>query len=75
MSVVGPNIRRVDGAEKVTGQAAYAGDLTLPGMAYAKVLRSAVPHARIRGIDFTRASALPGVLGVVTGGKPTQVAG
>ena len=47
-------VHRIDGAEKVAGQAVYAGDLRLPGMAYAKVLRSPVPHARIRRIDAAR---------------------
>src|SRR5918999_1737947 len=66
MSAVGNNIRRVDGAEKVAGQALYAGDLQLPGMAYGRVLRSPLPHARIRGIDPSKAAAVPGVLGVLT---------
>jgi CO/xanthine dehydrogenase Mo-binding subunit len=66
MSVVGVSIRRIDGAEKVTGQAVYAGDLSLPGMAYAKVLRSPLPHARIRRIESSKASALPGVFAVLT---------
>ena len=56
MTVIGTNVRRVDGAEKVTGQALYAGDLRFPGMAYAKVLRSPLPHARIRRIDSSKAA-------------------
>ena len=66
MTAVGISIRRIDGAEKVAGQALYTGDLRLPGMAIAKVLRSPVAHARIRGIDATKARALPGVLAVLT---------
>src|SRR5205809_4273715 len=66
MTVIGTNVRRVDGAEKVAGQALYAGDLSLPGMAYAKVLRSPLPHARIRRIESSKASALPGVFAVLT---------
>src|SRR5882724_4435828 len=66
MTVIGTNIRRVDGAEKVTGQALYAGDLRFPGMAYAKVLRSPLPHARIRRIDSRKAAALQGVVAVVS---------
>ncbi len=64
-SVVGNNLRRIDGAEKVAGVAVYAGDLRLPGMVYAKVLRSPLPHARVRRVDATRALALPGVLAVL----------
>jgi CO/xanthine dehydrogenase Mo-binding subunit len=64
--IVGSNLRRVDGGEKVSGGAVYAGDLRLPGMVYAKVLRSPLPHARIRRIDAGKARALPGVLAVLT---------
>src|SRR5262245_66282159 len=66
MSVVGMSVQRVDGAEKVTGQAVYAGDLRLPGMAYAKVLRSPVAHARLCSVDASRARELSGVLAVLT---------
>src|SRR3546814_13293395 len=41
-------------------------DLTMPGMIWAKVLRSPHPHAVIRGIDTSKAEALPGVKAVVT---------
>jgi CO/xanthine dehydrogenase Mo-binding subunit len=64
--IVGTNLRRIDGAEKVAGQAIYAGDLRLPGMGYAKVLRSPLAHARIRRIDTRKAGALPGVLAILT---------
>jgi CO/xanthine dehydrogenase Mo-binding subunit len=66
MCPVGLSLRRIDGAEKVAGQAVYAGDLRFPGMAYAKVLRSPVPHARIRQIDSSKARAMSGVLAVLT---------
>lgn len=66
MSAVGINLSRIDGAEKVTGKALYVGDLRLPGMAYAKVLRSPLPHARIRRIDGGKAESMPGVLAVLT---------
>lgn len=64
---VGESIPRVDGREKVTGRAVYTGDITLPGMLHGKVLRSPVPHARIRRIDCTQAEALAGVMAVLTG--------
>src|SRR5262249_28135139 len=55
-----------DGADKVTGRAAYAADTTMPGMIWGKVLRSPHPHARIKSIDTSKAEALPGVMAVVT---------
>src|SRR5262249_29260749 len=39
----------------------------LDGQAYAVMVRAPHPHAHIRGVDATRATALPGVLGIFTG--------
>jgi CO/xanthine dehydrogenase Mo-binding subunit len=64
--VVGKPIGRVDGFEKVTGEARYSGDVTLPDLVWGKVLRSSLPHARIVRIDTSRAKSLPGVLAVLT---------
>jgi len=63
---IGQRTIRPDGAEKVTGRAAFAADSTMAGMIWGKVLRSPHPHARIRGIDTSKAAALPGVKSVVT---------
>ena len=63
---VGHNVARVDGWEKVTGQAKFVGDIAVPGMLYGKILRSTYPHAHIRAIDATQAEALPGVVAVLT---------
>ena len=65
---VGRDVPRVDGVDKVTGRARYTGDIVLPGMLEGRILRSPLPHARIRGIDTTRAVALRGVHAVVTAG-------
>ena len=64
--VVGTRPVRHDGVDKVTGRARYAADTAMPGLLYAKVVRSPHAHARIRGIDASRALALPGVHAVVT---------
>jgi CO/xanthine dehydrogenase Mo-binding subunit len=65
-SVVGQRLPRVDGAEKVTGQAEYIADLTLPGLLWGAVLRSPHPHARVVHLDTSRAQRLTGVRAVVT---------
>ncbi len=65
-SVIGQNPPRVDGREKVSGRAVYTGDIRLPGMVFGKVLRSPLPHARIRRIDSRAAESAPGVLAVLT---------
>jgi len=66
-SVIGQRVRRVDGPEKVTGNAKYTFDIVLPNMLYGKILRSPHPHARILNIDTSKAEKLIGVKGVVTG--------
>ncbi|MGE4239964.1 xanthine dehydrogenase family protein molybdopterin-binding subunit [Ramlibacter sp.] len=58
---------RADYLQKVTGTATFASDVEVPGMLHGKVLRSTVPHARIRGIDASAALAMPGVVAVLTG--------
>jgi len=67
MNVVGKSLPRVDGREKVTGQAIYVSDMKLPRMLHGKILRSPLPHARIASIDISRAKKLPGVKAVITG--------
>jgi len=52
---------------KVTGAAAFAFDAALPHMLHGKLLRSPLPHARIRRIDTSAAEAMPGVACIVTG--------
>src|SRR5829696_4312931 len=63
---IGKRTPRPDGADKVTGRAAYAADTTMPGMIWGKVLRSPHPHARIKSIDTSKAEKLPGVMAVMT---------
>ena len=67
MRSVGIPSPRVEGEQKVGGSAAYAVDIRLPDMLWAKVLRSPIAHGRIKKIDLSRAIALPGVKAVLTG--------
>jgi xanthine dehydrogenase molybdenum-binding subunit len=68
-SVVGKKTPRIDAYERVTGQAQYTGDIQLPGMLYARVLRSPHPHAKIVSIDASKAERLPGVKAVIHHGN------
>lgn len=63
--IVGQNIRRIDGVQRVTGRAVYAADLQLPGMVWLKILRSPYPHAEIVDIDTSEAEKIPGVLAIL----------
>ncbi len=63
---VGQPFRAIDGVDKVMGRARYVGDLRLPKMLIAKVLRSDVPHARIRSLDLAPALRVPGVVAAIS---------
>jgi len=64
--VVGTRIVQPDAAAKATGQARFAGDIHLPGMLTAKVLRSPYPHAEVVSMDTSRAKEIPGVAYILT---------
>ena len=64
---VGKPVSRLDGLEKVTGQAVYSVDIVVPGMLYGATLRSPLPHARIMEMDISEVGNVPGVRAVVTG--------
>ncbi len=66
LKTVGHATARVDALKRVTGQAQYTGDVRLPGMLYARVLRSPHPHARVKKIDLSKAQAMPGVKAIIT---------
>jgi CO/xanthine dehydrogenase Mo-binding subunit len=66
---IGGSPERTEAVAKLTGQATYVSDMTLPGMLYAQVTKSPHARARIRGIDTSRAAALPGVRAVLTGAE------
>lgn len=65
-SVVGKPIDRVDGKLKVTGQAKYSADISLPNMAYAAVVQSTISAGKITAIDTAEAEKVAGVLAVLT---------
>jgi 4-hydroxybenzoyl-CoA reductase alpha subunit len=67
LRLIGTPFRRVDGRAKVTGQTRFADDLSFPRMVHMKLVRSTVPHARIVGIDTSKASEIRGVVGFLTG--------
>ncbi|HYJ15350.1 MAG TPA: xanthine dehydrogenase family protein molybdopterin-binding subunit [Candidatus Limnocylindria bacterium] len=65
--VVGNPTPRIEGELKVSGQAQYAVDVTLPGMAWGKLLRSPIASGKIKRIDTSKAERLNGVRAVITG--------
>ena len=53
-----------DAKGKATGYTKYAGDLSLPNMAYLCMLHSKIPHGYVKAVHAEKALALPGVYGV-----------
>jgi CO/xanthine dehydrogenase Mo-binding subunit len=74
-NVVGTRPIRHDGADKVTGRAAYGADVRLPGLLHGKILRSPHAHARIKSIDTRHAEEVPGVHAVITSADLAQPSG
>src|SRR5438445_1639187 len=63
---IGDRLLRKEDPRLIQGRGRYVGDITLPRMLHAAIVRSPHAHARILAIDATRALKLPSVAGVVT---------
>lgn len=64
---VGQSVPRTEDPTLVQGKGRYTDDISLPGQAYAVMVRSTHAHGIIRGIDVSEARKMPGVLAVYTG--------
>jgi len=60
-TISGKATRRTDAGQKVTGEARFTGDIRLPGMLYAKILRPPAHGATLRSINLERAEKVKGV--------------
>src|SRR4029077_11576887 len=60
LAVGGKTTPRLDRRLHVTGAARYTADVRLPGMLWARVVRSPHAHARVRSIDTSAAERAPG---------------
>ena len=66
MKFIGDRLLRKEDPRLLKGQGRYVGDITLPGMLHAAILRSPHAHARITSIDATRARNIASVAQVLT---------
>ena len=66
--VMGRPEKRRDARAKVTGKAQFAGDIRLPEMLYARILRPPAHGASLKSVDTSAAARLPGVVVVNEGG-------
>lgn len=67
VNAVGQRAPRADGREKLSGKAQFTGDIRVPGMLYAAVLRSPFARARLGSVDASVAETRKGVRAVLTG--------
>ena len=67
LKVMGKPLTRTDAARKVAGTAQYAGDIRLPGMLYARILRPPSHGSRLKRIDTSAVRADEGILVVREG--------
>ena len=58
--LIGTSVRRLDAIDKVTGKARFAGDIRLPGMLYARILRPPSHDATLNSVDTSAAARVPG---------------
>jgi xanthine dehydrogenase YagR molybdenum-binding subunit len=65
-AAIGQPVNRVDGVAKVTGDARYTAEITLPHLAYAAIVGATIPSGRVVSIDSSAAVAAGGVLAVLT---------
>ncbi len=66
-TIVGTNVRRVDGINKITGMAKYSADMLMKSALIVKAVRSPYPHAIVKNINKESACKIPGVECVITG--------
>lgn len=66
-NIVGKPTPQIDSRDKVMGRARFTDDIPLHNPLHAAILRSPYPSARILKVDTSRAAALSGVRGIVTG--------
>lgn len=66
LNVVGRSVARRDAPGHVTGKTIFVNDISFPDMLFLKMVRSPVPHAKIKGLDFSEAETVPGFVRALT---------
>jgi xanthine dehydrogenase YagR molybdenum-binding subunit len=64
-SIIGMELRRIDGPLKVSGAAMYTSDHNFPGMVYAVPVCSTIAKGRIERLDISDAERMPGVVAIL----------
>ena len=64
---IGQSVPRASAQRLLQGRGAFIDDLRFPRLAHVAFFRSPYAHARIRKLDFSKASGQPGVIGIFDG--------
>ncbi|SFQ24809.1 carbon-monoxide dehydrogenase large subunit [Roseivivax halotolerans] len=72
---IGASTKRREDVRFLTGVGNYTDDVNIYGQAYVHFLRSDVAHGRIKNIDTSAASGMPGVVRIFTGADFEGVGG
>jgi CO/xanthine dehydrogenase Mo-binding subunit len=66
LNIIGKSTIKLDGKERVSGNAVYGHDVVLPNMLHGAILRTKYPCARIKSVDTSKAIELEGVECIIT---------
>ncbi|QCK87979.1 xanthine dehydrogenase family protein molybdopterin-binding subunit [Phreatobacter aquaticus] len=75
VTAIGAAVRRKEDHRFITGKGQYTDDINRPGQTHAYFLRSPHAHATIKKIDISKASGMPGVVGIFSGEDTSGVGG
>ncbi len=75
MKAVGARLPRYDGVAHVTGRTVFVDDVRVPGLQWAKALRSPHHRANVTKLDTSKTEKLPGVTVVTHADVPKNVYG
>ena len=73
--IIGRDFIPSDIHSKVTGRAKYAEDIRMDGMLFCRLLKSPIPHARVKSLDYSEALSMEGVVSVLTADEVSQTPG
>jgi aerobic carbon-monoxide dehydrogenase large subunit len=66
MNYVGTSVTRKEDNRLLRGSGLFVGDIQRPGMLFAAILRSPIPHGKLKHVDIEQAKKMPGVVSVIT---------
>lgn len=72
-ALIGAPVPRIDGSDKVTGEADYTADHNPPGLLYAALVQSTIASGHVRWIDTDSVEVMPGVVAVMTSANVPRV--